>query len=399
MTQTHIVRKPGLDIDLLDVGLFAGRREHEAFRRLRAEAPVHFNPEPDGPGFYALTRYDHIARIAQDHQRFISGQGTQIRDKRAEGSGHPSVHNADPPVHGRLRSVGMPALRRSVLNARADAFRRCIVDLIEQTPSGAPFDFVDQIAVRIPMIIFAETLGVPEAMQPVLVDWANTMSDIFATEEAQSKARADLFAYFRTLAEEKRAQPGDDMATALVHGTIDEAPLSQEQLDAYFMVLTVAGNETTRNLLSGGLEQLALQPEDFQRLRDEPGLVPVAVEEMVRWVSPIIQMRRTATEDTDLFGTPVQAGDKVVLYFASANRDERMFERPDLFQVDRKANPHMGFGFGPHFCLGVHLARIEAQIFFEEIARRLTRIEIDGLGERLPSNWFAGTTRLMVRWS
>ena len=388
----------GRDIDLLDVNLFVERHEHEVFRQLRDEAPVHFNPEPDGPGFYALTRYDHIKAVAQDHVRFCSGKGTQIRDKRAEGTGHPSVHNADPPIHGALRKVGMPPLRRSVIEGRGARIRGIITDLMEATPRGDYFDFVEAISVKIPMIVFADVLGVPDDMQLTMVHWANTMSDVLASDAEQATARADLFAYFRRLAAEKRADPQEDLASALVTAEIDGARLTEEQLDAYFMVLTVAGNETTRNLLSGGLEQLCRQPRDMARLREAPGLIPKAVEEMVRWVSPVIQMRRTAIEDSDLFGVPIAAGTKVVLYFASGNRDERMFDRAGDFIIDRQPNAHMGFGIGPHFCLGAHLARVETQIFFEEFFKRYSACEIEGLGDRLPSNWFAGTAKLMVKW-
>jgi cytochrome P450 len=231
------------------------------------------------------------------------------------------------------------------------------------------------------------------------VFWANTMSDVLASEAEQASARAELFHYFRHLAALRRSDPQDDVASALVHAEVAGQPMNEGQLDAFFILLTVAGNETTRNLLSMGLEQLCLQQDDLARLRANPDLIPLTVEEMVRWVSPVIQMRRTATCDLDLHGTPIKAGDKVVLYFAAANRDERQFEAADRFRIDRTPNEHVGFGIGPHFCLGTHLARLETAAFLEVFLSRYQSCAIEGLGERLPSNWFAALKSLSVRWS
>jgi len=396
-------KSPARDFDLTDISLFTGRREHDAFKQLREYDPVHLNLTADGDRYYALTRHEHVARIALDMDRFISGKGTQIRDKRAEGHGAPSVHNADRPIHTQLRKAGQRALRRPMIEARRPRIREVIVDLIEAAPVGEPFDFVAEIAVKVPMIIFSDLLGVPAAMQNQLVDWANTMSDVTATDGEQDDSRGKLFAYFRTLAAEKRKNPGDDIASSLVRAEVDGAVMADEYLDAFFMLLTVAGNETTRFLLAGGIEQLCRSTAQLGALMADQshGFRDRAVEEMVRWVTPVIHMRRTAIEDTDLFGTPIKAGDKVVLYFAAANRDERAFgEDASEFRLDRDTNPHLGFGQGGHFCLGAHLARIEAQIFWEEFCARRSEVRLtDGLGDRLPSHWFAGLQRLMVAWS
>jgi cytochrome P450 len=386
------------EINLLDVELYRQRRQHDAFRVLRDQASVHFNPEPDGPGFYALTRHEHVRAVAFDAKRYCSGRGTQIRDKRAEGRGAPSVHNADPPVHGRLRAPGLQALRASLGPELEARVRRIVRDLIAVVPRHEPFDFVARVAVRLPMIVFAEVLGVPSADQEKLVDWANTMSDIHATDEEQAHSRAQLFDYFRQLTAEKRKHPGSDIASRIVAVSRRGDALTDEELDAYFMLLTVAGNETTRFLIASGLEQLLLQPDDLVRLRRQRELVPGAVEEMLRWVSPVVQMRRTATVDCELFGTPIRTGDKVVLYFASANRDERVFNDADQFLIDRHPNPHIGFGAGPHVCLGAELARLEARAFFEEFLDCIEDCMLCEPGDPLPSNWFAGLTRLRLEW-
>lgn len=385
-------------IDLLDVGPFVCGQEHEMFAVLREQAPVFFNPEPDGPGFYALTRHAHVWDTAMDADRFISGKGTQIPDRRAEGKGHPSIHNADAPIHMKLRMVTTEIFRQRNVRPLSERIRDIVSGLIDAAPRGEPFDFVEHIAVKIPMIVFAEFLGAPEERQMDLVRWANTMSSIQTSEAEQAQARRDLFAYFRTLVAEKRRNPGNDVASVLATGTVDGDLLTDEQLDAYFILLTVAGNETTRFLLTGGLEQLCLQQDDLVLLRQSPDMLPFAVEEMVRWVSPVMQMRRTAIEDCDLYGTPIKAGAKVVLYFVSANRDPRAFYDATSFLIDRKPNPHIGFGIGPHFCLGAHLARLETRIFFEEFFKRVRRCTLAAAGDRLPSNWFRGHTRLMVEW-
>ncbi len=396
MNSAALVRS---DIDLLDVQLYTERREQDAFTALRAAGVPTFHNEPGGPGFFALTRFDHVWAAARDNELFLSGQGTQIADKRAEGKGAPSVHNADPPLHSRLRGFGRSALSRPLLEARRAQVREIIADIVSAVPRGEPFDFVSQVALPIPMTVFGEVLGIPAEDRKMLVDWANIMSSVTATDAEQAAARADLFSYFRELGDSKRRQPGNDVASLLVapddHGEV----LSQAELDAYFLLLVVAGNETTRFLLAGGLEQLLMQPGSLAQLRQSPALIESAVEEMVRWVTPVIHMRRTLARDCDLFGVPAQAGDKVVLYFSAANRDEATFDGPHQFDVARQPNRHVGFGAGHHFCLGAYLARMEAQLFFELFLEAFQEVELISPGKRLPSHWFAGLESLEVRWS
>jgi cytochrome P450 len=249
------------------------------------------------------------------------------------------------------------------------------------------------------MMVIGEMLGVPVEDRLQTVDWANTMTSTSAGEAVQAKARGELFHYFRRLVAAKRAAPSEDLATILAQAAVDGEPLSQEELDAYFMVLTAAGNETTRFLISGGIEQLCLQPDDLAALATAPEIISDAVEEMARWVSPVMMMRRTATEETALADAIFKPGDKVVVYFVSANRDERKFAEPDKFILARADNPHIGFGLGPHFCLGAHLARLEARIFFEELFERVSDIRLVRPGEKIASYWFSGYASLPMRWS
>jgi cytochrome P450 len=381
------------DIDLLDLSAFTASREHALFRELRDQPYIHFNPEPDGPGFWSLVRYDHVAEAARDHARFLSGHGTQIKDRRAEGHGHASVHNSDPPLHSQLRNIVLAALSRSAIMRREGRIAAIAKSLVANVEQGQPFDFVERIAVKLPMIVIADVLGVPPEDSEALVDWANLMSDVRASNEEQAEARAALYAYFRKLAEQKRARPADDVASALV-----AADMHEEALDAYFMLLTVAGNETTRFLMTGGLAQLSRQPADYARVAADRHLIDPLIEEMCRFVSPVTHMRRTTAQAIDLYGTPVPKGAKVVLWFAAANHDERQFSEPERLTIDRKPNHHIGFGQGAHFCVGAHLARLEVRLFLNAMFDAASSFELIGEPQRLPSNWFTGWTAMQVRW-
>ena len=384
---------------LLDISLFQERREHDYFDEIRALDTPYLHPEENGPGFYALTRYDQVWEAARNPRLFLSGSGTQIADKRAEGKGAPSVHNADAQLHRHLRDFGRRAMAQPLLELRRERVREIVQDIIARAPRGETFDFVEHVALTIPMTVFGEVLGIPEADRGYLVERANTMSSVLATAEEQASARGHLFEYFRELAADRRSQSRDDAASVLVAPNKKGIELSEEELDAYFLLLVIAGNETTRFLLAGGLEQLLHQPDAMNALRGDPRQLKTGTEEMVRWVTPVIHMRRTLAEDAEIFGIEAKAGSKFVLYFSAANRDPAAFENPQEFRLDRWPNTHVGFGAGQHICLGAYLARMETQIFFEEYFRQVGHCELVGEAERIPSFWFAGLDKLPVRWS
>lgn len=386
-------------VDLLDLGMFVEGREYAVFRKLRDKAPVYFHPESDGPGFHAVTRYDDIVDVVREPLLFSSASGTQIKNRRAEGYGATSVHNSDAPYHTNLRNLVLTRFQPSALRALTSKVKATVDGLLDECPRGEAFDFVDSCAVKLPMMVIGHMLGVPGADQPHMVNWANTISDVRATDKQHDAARHELFNFFRRLVALKRAEPGDDLATALAESKIEGRPLTESELDAYFTVLSAAGNETTRFLVSCGLEQLCKQPDDLAMLRKSPNLIPGAIEEMVRYVTPVMQMRRTASEDAEIARFPVKKGDKVVVYFASGNRDERKYSDPEAFKPTRKEAPHVGFGNGAHFCLGAHLARLEAKIFFESLLERVSDIQLAGKGQRLPSYIFHGHTRLPMIWN
>ena len=338
-------------VDLLDARLFAAGDDGAVFRRLRDEDPLFWNPGPgEERGFWSLTRHADVEAAAKDAARFGNAEGTQIPSRRAEGTGPRQIHNMDAPEHGPMRRLlTRTFLPRSVekLDARVEEVTTALLD--EALELGE-FDFVKVISARLPLLVFAPMLGVPVEDADLLLRWTNESAsedpEYSAGPETAARAREEMFAYFAELTRARRAQPADDIVSTLVAAEIDGAPLTQEWLNPYYLVLTVAGNETTRNLLSGSVAALG-ERDLWPALRADPGgLLRSGIEEMVRWTSPVVHMRRTATEDVELHGRTVRAGEKVVLWFASANRDERVFDAPDEFRLDRTPNRHLGFGAG-----------------------------------------------------
>ncbi|GEL25871.1 linalool 8-monooxygenase [Pseudonocardia sulfidoxydans NBRC 16205] len=390
------------DVDLLDVEMFAADRDGEAFRRLRDESPLFWNPGPgEGEGFWSLTRYADVEAVAKDAARFGNADGTQIPSRRAEGDGPRQIHNMDAPDHGPMRRLLTTTFSPRAVEKLAGRVEEVTTALLDEALDLGEFDFVKVIASRLPLLVFAPMLGVPVEDADLLLRWTNESSsedpEYSAGPETAAKARAELFAYFGELTAQRRACPRDDIVSTLVQSEFRGAPITQDWLNPYYMVLTVAGNETTRNLLTGSVDTLT-RYDLWPRLRaGDDALRRSAVEEMVRWTSPVVHMRRTALSDVELHGTTVRTGEKVVLWFGAANRDERVFDAPDEFRLDRTPNRHLGFGVGPHFCLGAHLARMETRVFYEQVLARGIDIEVLGEPDRLRSNWFRGIKRLPVR--
>lgn len=384
--------------DLLDLDAFLTGRAEEMFDDLRENDPVHWNEEPGGRGFWSLTRYADIKALAADHDRFVNGQGTQIPDRKAEGAGLASVHNSDPPRHTDLRRILTGTIRPGAVATLRDGVTAVVDDLLDGIEGSLQFDLVRELSVRLPILVFGRFLGVPEADCPKLVEWTNAFSSLdpeyAASPDTADRARVELFAYFHDLQEQRRRDPREDLITVLVQARFAGEPLTRADLDPYFLVLTVAGNETTRNLISGGLDLLSQHPEHWAELARRPEAIPDAIEEMTRLVSPVMHMRRTAVADVDLHGRTIRAGDKVILWFAAGNRDPRVFDRPHSFVPARAPNEHLGFGWGIHSCMGLHLARLEMRILLERLAARGQTVRTIGEPDRLASNWFRGIKHL-----
>ncbi|MGQ0467409.1 MAG: cytochrome P450 [Sporichthyaceae bacterium] len=383
--------------DLLDLGAFIDGRAEQMFDDLREHDPLHWNDEPGGRGFWSVTRYADIQAIASDHERFISGEGTQIPDKKAEGAGLASVHNSDPPRHTDLRRILASKIRPSVVAPLTDGVAAEVDRLLDAVAGGGEFDLVKAISVQLPILVFGRFLGVPDEDCPKLVEWTNAFSSLdpeYASPESADRARTELFDYFHDLQEQRRREPRGDIVSVLVQATMHGEPLSRADLDPYFLVLTVAGNETTRNLISGGLDLLSKHPQAWARLAEDPSLIAAAVEEMIRLISPVMHMRRTAVADAELHGKKIAPGDKVILWFAAGNRDPRVFDAPHEFRPDRTPNEHLGFGWGIHSCMGLHLARLEMRVLLERLAARGEFVRTLGAPDRLASNWFRGIKHL-----
>ncbi|WAL49278.1 cytochrome P450 [Rhodococcus pyridinivorans] len=386
------------DIDLMNLQPFASGYADEVFKELRDHDPLHWNAEPDGAGFWSVTRYADVKAVASDYETFTVTQGTQIASRRAEGEGARSIHHVDPPEHGPLRKIVTPSVRPAKVKNLAPDIEAVIDELLDKTVGAGSLDFVAEISSQLPLVMIGRLLGAPLEDCPNLLRWTNQMAsedpDYSEGPDTAVRARDEVFAYFRGLEEQRRACPADDLISILTAAEIDGVPLSRGYLDAYYLILMVAGNETTRNLLSGGVLALHENPQGWQMLRDNPGKIRTAVEEMVRWVSPVLSMRRTATRDVEMHGKTIKTGDKVVMWFCSANRDERAFEDPDVFRPDRFPNEHLGFGWGDHACLGANLARLEAKLFFTKLVERGIDLSVVGEADRLKSNFFRGIKTL-----
>ncbi len=395
------------EIDLSSHDAFVERVPHEWFRTLRREAPVRFNPEPDGPGFWAVTRYWDIREVHRNFAVYSSEVGgTSLEDlDQDQIEARKSMIDTDPPRHTELRKLIARRFTSRAVKVWEDAVRTvCDRVLNEALPKGE-FDFVEEISSEIPMQVFAEILGVPQDDRRYIVEmgdrilgnqdpeYAQPPEDAHRTLPFSSPVALEMFEFGRKLAAARRENPSDDIVSLLV-----DSDLTQREFDVYFVLLATAGNETTRHTITHGLLALQEYPDQLERLRRDPSLYAPAADEMLRWATAVHYFRRTTTQDTELAGTRIPAGAKVTTWLVSGNRDEEYFEDPDTFDVGRYPNKHMAFGPGGiHHCLGAHLARLEVRIAFEELLKRVDGFEIMGPPERLRSNFFNGIKRLPVR--
>lgn len=388
-------------VDLMDLDLFVANAEDAAFDRLRTEDPVHWNePSDNGPGFWALTTYADVREGASNAAQLSSASGTQIVDRKVEGTGPSSLHNMDDPEHAKLRKIAIKHLRATKVREWQDVIERSVATLLDEAEDRGSFDMVDLASARLPMLVLSQVMGVPEADAPKMVDWTNRLTssdpDHTVAEGALKEAREEVMAYFDWLTEQRRAEPRNDLVSIIANGEKDGKPLTREELSAYYIVLVAAGNETTRHTLSGGVLALHENPESWDRVVADEELLNPMVEEMLRYVTAVAAMRRTALEDLTIGDKQIAEGDRVVLWFNSANRDPAVFEAPHEFRIDRTPNDHLTFGWGIHFCLGAHLARAEIRDFFKQARDRRLRFEVTGEAQRLRHNIFRGWSAMPV---
>ena len=395
-------------VDLFDPGVYAQGMPHDVFATLRRESPILRHPEPAGPGYWALMKYEDIVAVSSDNTLFSSwAGGTNIPDMPEDAMAviRTILINMDPPQHTKYRRLVSTGFTPKMIAALEPHVREITKKIIDRVAKRGTCDFVTEIAAELPLAVIAEMLGVPEADHAKMFDWSNRLigfddPEYHTSPEDGRIAAMEMFFYANQLAVERKASPKNDLVSILMAADVDGESLSEADFDGFFILLTVAGNETTRNLISGAMLALIEHPDQRQRLIDDPSLMPAAVEEFLRWVSPLIYFRRTATQDTVIGGQQIKAGDKVAMYYPSGNRDEAVFESGGTFDVGRAVNPHMAFGgTGPHFCLGASLARLEIRIMFEELLTRLPDIELAGPVARLRSNFINGVKHMPVRFT
>jgi cytochrome P450 family 142 subfamily A polypeptide 1 len=389
-----------MPIDLLD-GDFYARDPHAAFRWMRANAPVYWDEKSR---LWGITRHAHVQEVAKSPQLFCSGGGS-----RPDSPPIPSMINMDDPLHRRRRALVNRGFTPRRVEEQEQLARDASRRLLAAVAARGGCDWVHDVARHLPMIMIGDMLGVAEADHERLLAWSDDMllgTNANATPEARAaamKAGVEWITYHAQVVAERRAKPpGDDLISALVYAEIDGERLDDEALRQEALLILVGGDETTRHVLTGGLYELLRHPEQKAALVRDPSRIPTAVEEMLRWVTPIQNMNRTATRDLDFHGTKIRRGDKLLLLYPSANRDEAVFPQPDRFDTARDPNEHLAFGgYGPHFCLGASLARLELRVMFEELLAHFPDVELatDTIPERRKSNFIVGYEQLPIRWA
>ena len=394
-----------MKIDLLSPASFAAGQPHDQFRWLREHAPVRWCDEPNGPGFWAVTRHADVWAVDRDFQAFSSEPTIMITDPPpGQGLGfgpYKMMLMMDPPEHTAFRKLirqefTLPAAR--LREGRIQALAKQIVDAVIHR---GECDFVAEVAGEMPSFVIAELMGLLLEDGRELYKLTETIHT--APEAlppgAGGAAVAKMFEYGSGVIAEKRARPGDDLASRLLACEVDGRKLEEVEFLLFFLLLVDAGGDTTRNLLSGGLLALMQHPEQMAWLMaDLPGRLPSAREELLRWTSPVIYMRRTARKDVELAGQAIREGDKVVMYFGAANRDPAAIDRPETLDLSRAENPHIAFGTGPHGCLGQHIARIEIDAMLTEVMTRMTDFELAAPPEWLASNFISGPKSMPLRF-
>jgi cytochrome P450 len=413
----RFMQDKALDNALVDVKTYADdARLHALFTRLRAEDPVHYT-EPDGyVPFWAITKHADIQEIEKLNDLFINDPALTLAPieveeqvKRFTGGSHlllRTLVHMDNPDHRVYRALTqgwfMPANLRK-LEGQLDELAKVYVD--RMAGMNGRCDFVQDVALWYPLRVIMMILGVPEEDEPRMLQLTQ---EIFGNQDPDTERGGsfenltetitDFFAYFRAITEDRRANPRDDVASVIANAEIDGKPIGEFEAMSYYIIVATAGHDTTSSSTAGGLLALIENPDQFEKLRADPDLLPSAVDEMIRWETPVKHFMRTATEDYELRGRKITKGDRLMLCYPSANRDEEVFEDPFAFRVDRKPNRHIAFGYGAHLCLGQHLAKMEIRALYRELLARLEHIELDGEPARTEASFVGGLKRLPVRY-
>jgi len=383
---------------------------HHAMSHLRAHAPVSWVDVPEYRPFWAITKHADIMAIERANDLFTNSPRPVLMTKESDelqaGVGISTLIHMDDPQHRVVRAIGGDWFRPKAMRAmklRVDELATRYVD--HMAAVGPECDFVQEVAVNFPLFVIMSLLGVPEEDFPRMLQYTQ---ELFGNEDAELAGGAtkeetlgvllDMFGYFNALTASRREHPTEDLASAIANAKIDGEPLSDVDTVSYYVIIATAGHDTTSATISGGLQALVEHPDQLRRLQDDPGLMGLATEEMIRWVTPVKEFMRTAREDTTVRGVPIAAGESVLLSYPSGNRDEDVFVDPFRFDVGRDPNRHVAFGYGVHFCLGAALARMEVNSFFSALVPRLRSIELTGVPEYTATTFVGGLKHLPIRY-
>ena len=391
---------------------FIEGQPYDLFKRLRHEAPIYWHEESLDfePGFWALTKHEDIVRVSKDPLTFSSAAGghlmsmgdPKVVDPSAVAAIIGNMIGMDPPDHQIYRKMVAPSFTPKAIRNLESDMRQKIRDLLENVEGKGEFNFVTEISEQLPLWVLCEMMGIPESDRPKIRDLVNNLTDASIQQDPENSFQIwvnymELFKMGRDMIEERRKNPTDDLMSVVANTIVEGGELPPELLDGFFLLMVIAGNETTRNTLTGGLMALTENPEERAKLLQDPTLISNATDEMLRWVTSVIYFRRTAMKDTSIRGQDIKAGDKVVMWYGSANRDEDIFPDGHLFRVQREnAKKHLAFGAGEHLCLGNRLGHMQIRILFEELLARFPNIHSTSNPVRIPSNFLAGISELKV---
>lgn len=404
-----------VDVDIQSPEIYARGVPHREFRYLREHAPVSWHDEPDGrAGFWAVVRYRDLASVSSDWRTFSSARGSTLEEMNPEElAARRSMMDLDPPAHSRIRRLLSRGFTPRVISAYENAFRLMTAEVLAEVLGRGEFDLVEAVSKQIPVLWLCEHMGIPRHMSNRLIEWTDRMlvgdSDPEYWEDRSdpqcrfapfgSPAGLEAFQYAAELASERRVRPGDDMISRVLQAEPGGEPLTDAEFNNFFAVLMIAGQEASRHSISQGVLALMERPDQLERLqKGEVGSMDRAVEEILRWATPIYHFRRTATRDVELGGQRIRQGDKVTIWYISANFDEEVFDDPYRFDISRHPNPQVSFGKGgPHYCLGAALGRLQVKVAMEELLPRISDLRLVGPAERLQSNFIHGIKRMPVQ--
>jgi cytochrome P450 len=398
------------EVNLLDLDLFVNGDPHQAFALLRREAPLYWHERRNGRGFWAVTRYYDALRVYHDPQTYSSERGISLNFDNVmpeQGGFGMMMILTDPPRHNRIRHIVSPRFTPRAIAAYEPEVRRICDEILDAVIERGECDFVVDVAAKVPTAAICEMLGIPAGYRDQMYSLGNAAIGSQDPEYNQGRspmetgrnAQAEFFGYFAKLIDERRKYPGKDLISAFTIGEVEGAKLTDLEILFNTFLLIIGGQETTRNAISGGMLALVNHPSERAKLAGDPGVMPTAIEEFLRWTTPVTHILRTARKDGELRGEKIREGDKVVVWNASVNRDEEVFPAADRFDVTRTPNDHLAFGHGEHFCIGAHLARLEMRVMIEQVIRRMPDLELAGQPERLRSNFVAGIKHMPVRFT